>query len=594
MTPPTEEKQLREALRYGKGRLMGGVIDNGGILHTARKEDILSVWNIPALNVTLSEEDDLDESGYFTDSSGNRQPTNHPERKRKAEQCLFDIAVYLLRTPSRGASTTARLSKVNQKLPEDLRVTTDRLQEIKDYASTFIRYIRDEEERLSQEAGEIPGADDLDPEITDEIQQEAIEILTSGDPLRKIRETYGTLHSGDQEVIDVFVIGFCAGSATNSQGVQPALTGSKGAGKTSAAQAATHLLPREYLLSGTFSNKALLYCGLKPGMVLFSDDTVLSEDINDLIKRAMSNYQQPTEYLTLDGDRNPVTLTIPPRQTFLFTSISDQGDDQLSDRQYKVGIDVDPERDQKYAEYLQKKAITGEPDYPTSRDVLICRAIFREIRKNLYRVEMPFFRYVKWNDTTRRRVMRFHLDFVAGMAILNHRRREQGEPDENGVITLTATPEDLTGADPIFETNEDTRKLSLTREERALWEFFISQNREEIPLPDLKEAYTTAYKHQTGRDLTDTTFRRMLYGRSDRSRGPDGGGLIGKLPGAEKFKEVTTRDLGGETARRERVVIKLPRDTGGLSGYSTFYTFNRREWERHQEQETGNGDPNGE
>lgn len=579
MTPPTEEKQLREALRWGNGRLMAAVTDSGGILYTVKREDILTLWNIPALNATLSAEDNVDESGYYTDSSGNRQPTNQPERRRKVEQCLFDIAVYLLTLPSKTAGVTARLSTVNGRLPEDLRVSSDRLQGVKDHASAFIRFIR-EEERLSPEAG----ADNPDPEITDEIQQEAIEILTTGDPLRKIRDTYATLHSGDQEVIDVFVISYCAGSAANSQGVQPALTGSKGAGKTSAAQAATHLLPREYLLSGTFSNKALLYLGLKPGMVLFSDDTVLSEDINDLIKRAMSNYQQPTEYLTLDSERNVIALTIPPRQTFLFTSISDQGDDQLSDRQYKIGIDVDPERDRKYAEYLQKKAISGEPDYPTSRDVLICRAIFREIRKNLYRVEMPFFQYVKWNDTTRRRVMRFHLDFVAGMAILNHRRRKQGDPDTGGVITLTATPEDLFQADPIFETNEDTRKLSLTREERALWEFFISQDREEIPLPDLKEAYTTAYKHQTGRDLTDTTFRRMLYGRSDRSRGPDGGGLIGKLPGAERFKEVATRDIGGETTRRERIVIKLPRDTGGLSGYSTFYTFDRRKWELHQEQ----------
>lgn len=572
--PTAPDHKTRGALRLARDRLPPEVIDIGGLLYSAKPDNILSVWGIPALNATL------------TDGGGGEATTNQQERTQKARQALFDIAVYLRNTPSK-TPVSGRIGAVNQRLPGDLQVSPEGIREIVDLAARYLAFCREEELRLSHETGtnghpETGGAPD--PEITPEHRDEAIRLLSEGKALQHIRTTFKTLHSGDEGVIDAFVIAYCVGSSINAQGVQPALNGPKGGGKTSAARGCTHLLPRGYLVAGTFSNKALFYSGLKPGMVLFSDDTVLNDEINDLLKRAMSNFQGYEPYHTLDKDRNLVTLHLPPRCVYLFTAISDQGDDQFSDRQFKVSIGVDPQRDEEYITFLKRRMREGGPDYPLSRDVLICRAIFLQIRKNLYNVVIPFSDRIEYSHKTNRRLLRFHADFITGHAILHHMNRERGEPDDDGVIPLIATEEDLTGAKPLFKANEESRQYSLTRDEAALWQFFRENGEREVTLQDLFEKYGGRYKQTTGRDLSYTTFRRFLYGRGDR--GPDGGGLLGKIPGAGEFKELVTRERGGNTTRRYETVIRLPLTDGGLSSYGDFYTLREAPAPEHEEGET--------
>lgn len=422
-----------------------------------------------------------------------------------------------------------------------------------------------------------------DPEITDEIATEAIEILRNGDPLRKLRKTFTALHSGDLEVLDILAVAVGAQSCLNTQGVQPALTGNKGAGKTSAAKAAVHLFPREYLLTSTFSNKALFYADLKPGMILFSDDTTLTPDMTDLIKRCMSSFQEETEYRTVDGKLKPRVYTIPPRTMFLFTSLGDQGDDQLNDRQFKIGVETDERKDEDYETFLKRKATEGEPDYPLTRDVLVCRAMVLEVKRRLFRVRMPFFKYVSFEDKSNRRIMRNFVDFIAAVAALRFMQRQQSEPDEAGVITLTATTEDMQTAAALFKSNEDTRKLGLTKEERALWQYIADQGGE-IPEGELIERYSKSGQRRTA---TRTNIRRLLYGRTDRGR--EDGGLVGKIPGAHVRKDlVSTTGKSGETIRRQQNVIVIAARPD-ISHYASFYTFGTEAWKRDPEYVSGVG-----
>ncbi|WP_292731210.1 hypothetical protein [Methanoculleus sp.] len=416
-----------------------------------------------------------------------------------------------------------------------------------------------------------------DPEITLDVEAEALGVLETGDPLETLRATFATLHSGDREVIDTIAVAVGAQSCVNTQGVQPALTGSKGAGKTAGAKAAVHLIPREYLIEGTFSNKALFYAELKPGMVLFSDDTTLNNEMTDLIKRCMSSFQEETEYRTVDSKLRPRVYTIPPRTVFLFTSLGDQGDDQLNDRQFKIGVEVDDRADAAYEEFLKRKAIEGEQDYPVSRDVLVCRAMIREMKRHIFRVRMPFFNYVGFEDRSNRRIMRYFTDFIAAVAVLRFAQRERSEPDENGVVTLTATVSDMRTAADLFKTNEDTRKLGLTKEELRLWHV-IAEHGGEIAENDLIALCGGDGRKRPG---TRTHVRRLLYGRTDR--GVDEGGLLGKVPGADVRKEIAAVfGKDGETVRRQRnmIVIKARPD---ISLYSGFYRFDEDAWRRDPE-----------
>ncbi|PKL61803.1 MAG: hypothetical protein CVV31_09210 [Methanomicrobiales archaeon HGW-Methanomicrobiales-2] len=432
-------------------------------------------------------------------------------------------------------------------------------------------------EARGYEVTQPPQEGDPDHEITLDIAAEALDILESGDPLETLRDTFETLHSGDREVIDTIAVAVGSQCCVSTQGVQPALTGSKGTGKTSGAKAAVHLIPREYLIEGTFSNKALFYADLKPGMVLFSDDTTLNNEMTDLIKRCMSSFQEETEYRTVDSKLQPRVYTIPPRSVFLFTSLGDQGDDQLNDRQFKIGVEVDDQADAAYEAFLKRKAIEGEQDYPVSRDVLVCRAMIREVKRHLFKIRMPFFRHVAFEDRSNRRIMRYFTDFVAAVAALRFAQRERSEPDEDSVITLTATVADMRTAANLFKTNEDTRKFGLTKEELRLWHVIASRGGE-IGEDDLIELCGKDGRSRSG---TRTHVRRLLYGRTDR--GVDEGGLLGKVPGATVRKEVAAgfgRD--GETVRRQRnlIVIKARPD---ISLYSGFYRFDEDAWKQDPE-----------
>ncbi|MBT8507993.1 hypothetical protein AZH53_06165 [Methanomicrobiaceae archaeon CYW5] len=402
-------------------------------------------------------------------------------------------------------------------------------------------------------------------------------ILENGDPLAFLRQTFKTLHSEDTAVLDIIAVAIGAQSCVTTQGVQPALTGAKGAGKTAAVKAAVHLCPEEYLITSSFSNKALFYGKLEAGMILFSDDTTLTPEMTDLVKRCMSSFQDETEYRTVDSKLQQNVRTIPPRMMFLYTSLGDQGDDQLNDRQYKIGIETGPLLDAKYEEFMKKKAVNGEPDYPLSQDVLVCRAIIREVKKHLFRVRMPFFAYVTFEDKSNRRIMRYFVDFIAAVAALRFMQREQTDPDENGVVTLTAAVEDMLTAATLFKTNEDTRKLGLTKEERALWQF-IADRGGEVPEDEIIEGYS---KEGTKRTATRTNVRRLLYGRTDR--GQSDGGIVGKIPGATPRKDVvTTYNKKGETVHRQQNVIVI-HATPNISQYAGFYSFDEEAWKRDPE-----------
>ena len=63
-------------------------------------------------------------------------------------------------------------------------------------------------------------------------------------------------------------------------------------------------VPARYKVKGTVSNKALYYMkDLAPRTVLMSDDTGLSDSIQEILKSATSNFHEPiTPY---DGDKGP-------------------------------------------------------------------------------------------------------------------------------------------------------------------------------------------------------------------------------------------------------------------------------------------------
>lgn len=388
-----------------------------------------------------------------------------------------------------------------------------------------------------------------------ELQAAAELILQDGRVLEYFRDVFGSMHSGDVPILDSILCGAAVQSAINTMGIQPALNGPSGAGKTSGAKAALHLMPPEMVFKTSLSSKALFYDErLRPGCIIFSDDTTLAFDILDTIKRAMSNFQEPTEHLTVDrgaGNENRArALVIPPRQMFLFTAVGDTGDDQLNDRQYMISVEQTLETEREFDEFLKARVATGREEYPTTDDVLVCREILRTVRKFLFRVKVPFAHAVRFTDLSKKRNMGSFFDYVMASAILNFRRRPQGHTpgDEENVVTLTATVEDFEVAREIFRANEDTRAYDLNKEERALLDWLIERSQGDgIPEPDIIRDYRT----RSGKALSRAKVARLLHGRADRAS--SGGGLLAKVPGM--YSEQRALEIGERSRRMVNVIF---------------------------------------
>ena len=442
--------------------------------------------------------------------------------------------------------------------------------------------VREEEPNTSPE-DKPDEPSETEPGLTPAILAKAKEIIASGKALDYIAEAFKTLHYGDVEINQVISLAVGCQSITNVQGVQPTTTGEAGQGKTAAVRACCHLLPRAYMMESGFSNKALFYSDLGPGMVIFSDDTALTPELNDVVKRSMSNFQSDTEYKTLDASREPVTLIIPRRTVFLFTSVDTQGDQQLADRQYPISISNTPESNEGYIRWRNRKDVTGEEDYPVNEQVLVCRAIYGSIKRKLFRVTVPFADFISFTEKNKRRAMRYFMDFIKAVAVYHYPDRNPSAPGEDGIITLTATVEDMEEAVEYFASNKDIRKHSLTKDELALWQF-ISAN-----VHDDGEILETELYEKWVKRTRDTynNFYRKLHGRKDRGTR----GLLDKVPGLTVGKiskheyetKIATGYMGEcmtskPTQSRPLNLIRCT-SSPSLEIYETFYNFDEKGWE---------------
>ena len=416
------------------------------------------------------------------------------------------------------------------------------------------------------------------PAVT--LQEEAAAILRDGDPLQVLRDAFLNLHIGDRVVLDAVVFGACVQRSLTAAGIHPSLSGSRGAGKTSSVKAALHLMPPEDVLESSFSSKALLYDeNVTEGMIIFSDDTTLHNDLQELIKKAMSNFQHVTEHRTVEkvnGKMTTTTVTLPPRQMFIFTSVGDTGDDQLNDRQYKIGIEQNPASDSGFSAAVLRKAQDGTPEYPLTGEVLLCRELLRQVRRHRYVVTVPFADRVVFQMISERRDMKMFLDFVQASAILHSGQRTPAEMspalcedlknrgiNPRSVTVVAANESDFAIARAAFHVIADTRSLNLTKFQREVLTCILEHQTRGygIALPDLVEKLAGNGRRK---QATRNNIWRAIHGR-------DGvGGLLDKAPGLDWWQG--TRE---ETGTRR--MVNLYRAPEGLKetlfGFQEFVTL---------------------
>jgi hypothetical protein len=360
-------------------------------------------------------------------------------------------------------------------------------------------------------------------------KEEALEILRNGDPIDKILKTISKTHVGDDKFQELMCIAIASQSCLNTAGIQPSLHGSPGSGKSHAMKTHGHMIRAKHKLESTLSAKAPYYLNMKPGCIIICDDSEPSEAMEETIKRATTNFQEITYHSTVN-DGVGGSKMIPERLLWLFTSVNNNGSDQLSDRQVKSNTIETKAQKIKACEKQLEEAETGKYGLTDiDDDILICRYIYDEIKSKTLRVKIPFAKNIKFHITDNLRNTQRFLDMIRGYAIMYHMQRVI----EDGCVL--ANELDFEFAYELFNSQLESAVTKLTDKERKITHYIATHEG------------CTISEISNGTQYTQKVVRDTIKGR------PKGvsGGLLEKVTGLTE-----TRETHAERINEEQTISK--------------------------------------
>jgi len=366
-------------------------------------------------------------------------------------------------------------------------------------------------------------------EIPQRIKDKANQLLDEGKAIECLMATCSKIHVGDETTIKATLGAIGSQSVINSNGIQPKVSGGSGKGKSHAVKSVFHLVPREYIEETSLSAKALFHDNIKPGTIIFSDDVDPNEDIQGVIKRCTTNFQDVTKHkisVKEGSEWTTKTVMIPPRIIWALTSVNDNGSLEYINRQFNLGVDESTNQDNAVWELLTDKAKIAEVAFPINDDVLVCREIIRDIKKHLFSVRIPYAKRIIWNNTDNRRNGAQFLDFIVAFAVFNYRLRAKIDDS-----TIEANEDDFRDAVSLYSQRAPNQKLKLNDNEIAVLKSMVMN--EPYTIEKLQELTKKSYQ----------TIYRMFNGRDGKS------GLLEKVPGLAYRPE--TEFLGEAEIRGE-------------------------------------------
>ena len=366
------------------------------------------------------------------------------------------------------------------------------------------------------------------------IEQEADRILREGDPISYLYDQFSKIHTGDKIIFYALLVSIGTQLCRSSEGIHPGLTGESGKGKTDSMRTLFHLLPEEYKMKGSFSNKSFFYHLKKPGTVLFFDDAAnLREEIKDMIKQSTSAFQEPFTHRTVDR-QHAIEMVLPARLVYWITTVGGNFEIQFLNRQMNLSVDDSTNQDDLVMSVTLERYQKGKVRFAESEGVLISREIFK-ILKDLEPVivKIPFADKIHWNQPKNRRNLPMFLDTICAFTAIHQFQRMK---DEDSAIIATRGDFDLakilwTGIsqEQVGKlTKDDLRVLNCIKEKGEKSHMGIYS----IPRQDAKRALS----------FSDTKMHLIIHGK-------DGvGGLREKVEGFDLVKGSKTVELiGGGT-----------------------------------------------
>jgi hypothetical protein len=262
------------------------------------------------------------------------------------------------------------------------------------------------------------------------------------------------------------------------------------------------------------SAKSLFYYpDMKPGTIVFSDDIRMSADLEDTLKRAMTNHQQKTAHRTVTRD-GYTELEIPERTTWRLTSVDSPYSDELLNRLFGLDIDDSSNQDDNVTRQLLRNAKIGEVSLPEDEDVKVCRAIIHMVKNKQFKIDVPFANFIVWHGSGDRRNLPRFLDLIRSFAAFRFIQRFAFQDNE-----IFASLEDFDDAEALYEEGKAGQTTKLTKAESRSVQWMVGKG------PLYINAIVSDYRKSNGGQYSQEAIRKIIEGTRE------GKGLIDKIPG---------------------------------------------------------------
>jgi len=355
------------------------------------------------------------------------------------------------------------------------------------------------------------------------IKDEADRIIAADMGFNYCVQSWNKSHHGDTPAGELLFVQRGIQCCSNSKGMHIHLRGESAAGKSDAASNFIKRTPKRLTIDADLTPRALYYAarGSEPGSVANVDDIQWTESLVNMFKRSTTAYQEGAELLTV-VDGKPLKLKIPPRMSFIMSSVDSQADEQARDRTVAVDIDSSPARIEQIKSYMAAQAKKSHIQ-DAEEAIAICRAIISDLADHLWEAVIPFADRIEIDGETR--AMAVFLDIVRGVCAWHYTKREQIETDYGFV--LVATEADFYEAKRIYENVRGHSREKLSEKEIAILQAIVSQgvkgsiDGEAVRLLDYGGLQTTT-------KLPSTTIKDTLHGRH-LGGGQRGYGLLAKI-----------------------------------------------------------------
>ena len=352
------------------------------------------------------------------------------------------------------------------------------------------------------------------------------DLVQSGKFIDLLEKQFQKIWCGDGHILLWVAHAFAAGFVKNNdEGLHLYIAGSSGLGKSESVKCALSLIPDDYVVSGGFSRKGLIYLAetMKAGTIVLMDDHTMDEDEAGIYRAMLAGWKEPTNYYTVD--RASKTIHLKERITQILTNADGLAEVNSDGQNESRFLTIEIRRSKEQMKEINN-FILGKPLTRSKEDLDLILSGWKFIINNPKNIEIPFSGDIAIDDSAlyKARELKKFLCLIKASALLHGR--------------TTAIQDDFSKATKMWTyllLMLDNETAGLSNNEKVVYEKIIelSNGGKRVYLSNLKTALPS---------MRETNIYRALRGKNG-SFSSVTGGLLSKIRGLS-MEKVYNRDSG--------------------------------------------------